>query len=89
MEAFLKKGGNERQERTFYPSSAHSSHRLTERPVGFGWFVEFGNIIPVPIVCIFVAVVIYATGQRFKKTASLEARGGMSGRSSINEGEQA
>lgn len=32
---------------------------MTARPIGFGWFVAFGDIIPVPVVCIFIAMVLY------------------------------
>lgn len=39
---------------------------MTEAPVGFGWFVEIGNIIPVPVVCITVAMAIYMCGEKLK-----------------------
>lgn len=38
---------------------------MTEKPIGFGWFTAVGNYIPVPIICILVAMVIYILHQRF------------------------
>lgn len=42
---------------------------MTNRPIGFGWFVEAGNIIPVPIVCIIVSASFYMVSQKLKKRA--------------------
>lgn len=41
---------------------------MTAKPIGFGWFVNFGNIIPVPIVCIAVAIMFYIAGQKVLKS---------------------
>lgn len=42
---------------------------MTARPIGFGWFVEAGNVIPIPIVCITVAIGVYVVGQKMVKAA--------------------
>lgn len=47
---------------------------MTEAPVGFGWFVEIGNFIPVPVICIAIAMVIYICGEGCKQTQRKERR---------------
>jgi cytosine permease len=37
---------------------------MTEVPVGLGWFVELGNIIPTPVICTAAAMVIYICGEK-------------------------
>lgn len=39
---------------------------MTTKPIGFGWFVNFGNVIPVPVICIAVAIVFYVALIKFK-----------------------
>lgn len=43
---------------------------MTEPPVGFGLLVDLGNIIPLPIVCIAAAMVIYVAGQKIQRASS-------------------
>lgn len=37
---------------------------MTEVPVGLGWLVELGNIIPTPIICTAAAMIIYIFGEK-------------------------
>lgn len=39
---------------------------MTARPVGLGWFVAVGNVIPVPLICIAVAMVLYVVSQKLQ-----------------------
>ncbi len=40
---------------------------MTKGPIGFGWFANSGDIIPVPIICIAIAIVFYIAGQEVSK----------------------
>lgn len=46
---------------------------MTAAPIGFGWFTSFGDIVPVPIVCIAVAMVCYCVTEKLfvKQSADL------------------
>ena len=39
---------------------------MTARPVGLGWFVAVGDVIPVPLICIAVAMVLYVVSQKLQ-----------------------
>lgn len=41
---------------------------MTERPVGLGFYSGLGDVIPVPIVCIGVAMFLYIAAQRYGST---------------------
>lgn len=40
---------------------------MTQRPIGFGLFVSMGDIIPLPIVTIVVALAVYTVGEKLAK----------------------
>ena len=40
---------------------------MTPRPIGFGLFVTMGDIIPLPIVTIVVALAVYTVGEKLAK----------------------
>ena len=37
---------------------------MTARPIGFGWFVAVGDVFPVSLICVAIAMVIYIAGQK-------------------------
>lgn len=40
---------------------------MTARPIGFGWFVQVGDVFPVSLICILVAMFIYSVSQKLRK----------------------
>lgn len=40
---------------------------MTARPIGFGWFVQVGDVFPVSLICILVAMFIYSVSQKMRK----------------------
>lgn len=47
---------------------------MTAKPVGFGWFTGVGELIPVPLLCILIAMGSYIIFEKlvFKKNVYLE-----------------
>lgn len=40
---------------------------MTAAPVGFGWFVQVGDVFPVPVICMAIAMVLYVALEIMKK----------------------
>lgn len=40
---------------------------MTAAPVGLGWFVQVGDVFPVPVICMAIAMVLYIALENMKK----------------------
>lgn len=43
---------------------------MTARPIGFGWFVAVGDVFPVSLICVAIAMVIYIVSQKLRRTGA-------------------
>lgn len=39
---------------------------MTASPIGFGWFVAVGDVFPVSLICVLIAMAIYISSQKLK-----------------------
>ena len=43
---------------------------MTARPIGFGWFVAVGDVFPVSLICVAIAMVSYIVSQKLRRTGA-------------------